>query len=132
MDLPVLRSGYSFYAFASNWILTGFGEEPVFAGVLFNIVPFAKIGRGRWLAVVAVAAVFALWHLPGYVAIELRTGGLNVGIAWALLLRLLSWGFVGAIYVVSGNLWLTAMAHGSTVTPWCPQPYGCPPSGSWS
>lgn len=114
IDLPVLRNQYSLYSLASNWILSGLGEELLFAGVLFNVVPLSKVGRNRWLAVGAVAVIFALWHLPGYVAVGLRTGTVGVGLAWDLLLRMISWWFFGAIYALSGNLWITAMAHAST------------------
>jgi len=114
MNLPALRDHYSLLALAENWILSGLGEELLFAGVLFNVVPFRKANQGRWLAVVAVAIVFAFRHLPGYVAVGLRTGGVDVGIIFKLLLNMTAWCFFGAMYALSGNLWLTAMAHAST------------------
>ncbi|MGC9469850.1 MAG: CPBP family glutamic-type intramembrane protease [Anaerolineae bacterium] len=110
----IFRGSYTLYAFASNWILTALGEELLFAGALFTLVA-ARLPRSkRWLVVLLVATVFALWHLPGYVAIALRSGGLRPDIVFDLLLRLVSWGFFGTIYALSGNLWLTAFVHAST------------------
>jgi len=111
-QLQVFRPSYHPYAILDNWLLTGLGEELFFAGVLFNLV--RKRVRRPWLGVLLTAAAFALWHLPGYLAVGLHTGQLGAGILFDLMLNLLSWGFFGAIYLFSGNLWLTALAHAST------------------
>jgi membrane protease YdiL (CAAX protease family) len=111
---PIFRQQYQLYAFANNWLLTGFGEELVFAGVLFNLIARCFAPRRRWAAVLLTAVSFSLWHLPGYIAVGLRMGTLGPGLAFDLLLNAVSWGFFGAIYLLSGNLWLTAFAHAST------------------
>jgi len=111
-QLWVFRQSYHPYAILDNWLLTGLGEELFFAGVLFNLM--RKRVRRAWFGVLLTAAAFALWHLPGYVAVGLHTGQVGAGILFDLLLNLLSWSFFGAIYLFSGNLWLTAFAHAST------------------
>jgi membrane protease YdiL (CAAX protease family) len=64
--------------------------------------------------IVIVAGVFALWHLPGYVAIALKMGSSVGSIFFDILLNFISWILFGSIYLLSGNLWLTAFAHAST------------------
>nr|NIV39989.1 CPBP family intramembrane metalloprotease [Anaerolineae bacterium] len=111
-QFQIFRQSYYGVAILDNWLLTGLGEEFFFAGVLFTLVQ--KRIRRAWLAVLLTAIAFALWHLPGYLAIGLRTGDLGAGILFDLMLNLLSWSFFGTIYYLSGNLWLTAFAHAST------------------
>jgi membrane protease YdiL (CAAX protease family) len=108
--LVLLRPSYDAGALLSAWILTALGEELLFAGVIFNFAPV----RRRWLAVLLVAALFGLWHLPGYVAIGLRTGGVGVGLGADVLLNVASWLIFGTIYLLGGNLWLAVLAHGTT------------------
>ncbi|MFP4550932.1 MAG: CPBP family intramembrane glutamic endopeptidase [Spirochaetales bacterium] len=115
---PLFRAEYSLWAFASNWILTGVAEELLFAGLIFSLLclypkEHQTLGR-EWTTVLAVAALFALWHTPGYIAIGLGADTLSWGIFGSLGLNLISWLFFGVIYLVSGNLWLTAFIHGST------------------
>lgn len=111
-DLRVFRQSYSLTALASNWVLTAFGEELVFAGVIFSVL--AGRSRRRWAWVPVVALLFALWHFPGYLAIGLRTGGLSARVLGDLAINMSSWLFFGAIYVLSGNLWLVVITHAST------------------
>jgi membrane protease YdiL (CAAX protease family) len=108
--LTLLRSGYSHDAFFENWVLTGFGEELLFCGVLFTLAAARLPGRKRWMAVVLVALLFALWHLPGYLA-QGRAVGDVLG---RMGLNFSSWLFFGIIYALSGNLWLAAFTHAST------------------
>lgn len=111
--IGVFRQSYSVAALVNNWILTAFGEELVFAGVVFSVLAGAR-SRSRWVMVPAVALLFALWHFPGYLAIGLRTDSLTVRVVGDLAINMASWLFFGAIYVVSGNLWLVVIAHAST------------------
>jgi hypothetical protein len=52
--------------------------------------------------------------LPGYVAIALKMGNSVGSIFFDILLNFISWVLFGSIYLLSGNLWLTAFAHAST------------------
>ncbi len=113
-QLSLFRPEYRLDAIFNNWLLTGLGEELVFAGLLFNLIDRARDHRRRWAAVLLTAAGFALWHLPGYLAVGLRMGTLGPGLAFDLLLNMVSWCFFGSIYLLSGSLWLTAFAHAST------------------
>jgi membrane protease YdiL (CAAX protease family) len=108
-QLPLLRSSYSLGAWVNGWLLTGLGEELLFSGVLFSLLA-ARLPRRRWLAVLGVAVLFALWHLPGYLA-QGRLGG---DLAGRLALNAVSWLFFGTVYALSGNLWLAAFTHAST------------------
>ena len=122
----VFRGSYSVYAIVDNWLLTGFGEELLFAGLLFTLVRGALAGRSPKIggegasvrnvaaAVGIVAVLFSLWHLPGYIAIAARAGRLGFGVLLDLFLPTASWLFFGTIYALSGNLWLTAFVHAST------------------
>lgn len=38
MEVKIFRNSYSFYAIINNWIVTGLGEELVFAGVLYTMI----------------------------------------------------------------------------------------------
>ncbi len=113
-ERELFRSSYTVYAFASNWGLTALGEELVFAGVLFTSLVAAAPSRRKWLFLVIVAVIFALWHLPGYIAIGLKTQIELPRMLLDFLLRALSWCFFGTMYILSGNLWLAALAHAST------------------
>lgn len=113
-QLQIFRNSYRGDAFLSNWVLTGLGEELVFAGVLFTLLRAQPVGRKSWLTVLLVALLFALWHLPAHIAIALSTNNWSVSIVFDLLLNVVSWCFFGTIYLFSRNLWLTAMAHAST------------------
>ncbi|MFN7037123.1 MAG: lysostaphin resistance A-like protein [Bellilinea sp.] len=118
-DLTIFRHEYRFYPLLNNWLLTGFGEELLFAGILFNLL--TRFTRYQsWAAVIITASIFALWHLPGYLAIGLRSGLNLPDLALNLLLHLVSWLFLGTIYLLTGNLWLTAFAHASTDYPLFP------------
>lgn len=110
----IFRQEYQLYSFANNWLLTGFGEELVFAGLLFNLIARSMKDCHRWRAVLLTAVLFSFWHLPGYLAIGLRMGTLGPDLVFDLLLRMVSWIFFGTIYLLSGNLWLTSFAHAST------------------
>jgi len=118
--LQILRPRYELLAFLDNWGLTAFGEELLFAGVICTLTlrvfdRQAKRGR-RWFAVPIVAIIFALWHLPGYLAIG-HAGSALIG---RLGLNLASWLVFGTVYLLSGNLWLVVLAHAATdygVTP---------------
>jgi membrane protease YdiL (CAAX protease family) len=109
-NLRLFRDAYSLNSLFENWLLTGFGEELLFCGVLFTLTAM-KLPQGkRWLAVLLVALLFALWHLPGYLA-QGRPFGQVMG---RMALNAASWGFFGTIYAISGNLWLAAFTHAST------------------
>jgi membrane protease YdiL (CAAX protease family) len=108
--LTLLRSGYSHDAFFENWVLTAFGEELLFCGVIFTLAAARLPGKKRWLAVLGVALLFALWHLPGYLAQGRAVGDM----AGRMGLNFSSWLFFGTMYALSGNLWLAAFAHAST------------------
>lgn len=130
-DVRFLRTTYSVYALFNNWILTGLAEELLFAGVLFTVVRAARdrtaavggdsrtrgsVGsiRRELPTVLIVAALFSVWHLPGYLAVAARTGGIGIGVLVDLAVPAASWFFFGLIYAASGNLWLTAFVHAST------------------
>ena len=70
----------------------------------------ARRGRRLWLAIGLVAVVFALWHLPGYLAVGYGAAPM----AGRLVLNLASWLVFGSIYALSGNLWLVVVAHAAT------------------
>ncbi|MFO8150563.1 MAG: CPBP family glutamic-type intramembrane protease [Trueperaceae bacterium] len=106
----LFRSRYEAAAFVDNWLLTAFAEELLFAGVLFGLVRRLVDRRRLWLAVVVVAVAFALWHLPGYLAVGYGAGPT----AGRLALNLASWLVFGSIYALSGNLWLVVVAHAAT------------------
>jgi membrane protease YdiL (CAAX protease family) len=108
--LTLLRSGYSHDAFFENWVLTAFGEELLFCGVIFTLAAARLPGRKRWLAVLVVALLFALWHMPGYLAQGRAVGDM----AGRMGLNFTSWLFFGTIYALSGNLWLAPFTHAST------------------
>ena len=118
-------------AMLSNWAITGLGEELLFAGVLYTLAYGAMRrveGRSRSAhlgSIPTVAVLFALWHLPGYVAIALRVGSLG-GMGPGLLLNFVSWLIFGAVYAVSGNLWLVAAVHATTDYPLLPAITGVP------
>lgn len=125
IQTPPLRSSYDWFAFFDNWVLTALGEELLFAGVLFAAT-VARLPRRRlWLAVLLVAAVFALWHLPGYLARDMAAGT----IVGRLALNAVSWCLFGTIYALSGNLWLVALAHAATDYPVSPLVTGEPVLG---
>jgi membrane protease YdiL (CAAX protease family) len=109
-NLRLFRDAYSFAGLFENWLLVGLGEELLFCGVLFWLVAARLPRRKRWLAVVLVAVLFALWHLPGYLA-QGRPAGQIAG--W-MSLNLVSWMVFGTVYALSGNLWLAAFTHAST------------------
>ena len=111
---PIFRQQYPLYALINNWLLTGLGEELFFSGILVNMIAGSSKNNRRWSSVLLTAALFSLWHLPGYVAVGLRMNSLGPGLIFDLLLNFVSWGFFGCIYLFSGNLWLTAFAHAST------------------
>ena len=118
IEVPLFRGTYRLDALFNNWVLTGFAEELVFAGVIFGLALMA-LGRERriasaWPVVILVAAMFSLWHLPGYIAVALRSGGLGWGLLGELVIPFASWLFFGSIYVLSGSLWLAAFVHAST------------------
>lgn len=108
--LPLVRSRYDGYALLDNWLLTAFPESLLFAGVLFTLTR-ARIGvRWAWAAIVLVSLAFALWHLPGYLAI-----GYGLGTTLGrLALNAVSWLVFGSLYALSGNLWLVVVAHAAT------------------
>jgi membrane protease YdiL (CAAX protease family) len=113
-NLSLFRDTYRMDAFVNNWILTAFGEELLFAGVLFTMMSNILSSKNRWLAVLIVAGLFALWHLPGYLAVGIKMESLNFRITIDLLLNFVSWLFFGFMYFLSGNLWLAIFAHAST------------------
>lgn len=115
-EYPLFQKSYGVRAFLDNWVLTGLGEELLFSGLLFNLFRERVSAKRRWVSVAAVALVFALWHLPGNIAM----GRPVASIAGRLALNAISWAFFGAAYALSGNLWLTAMAHASTDFPLSP------------
>jgi membrane protease YdiL (CAAX protease family) len=106
----LVRSRYEATAFVDNWLLTAFAEQLLFAGVLFGLARAFVERRRLWLAVVLVGVAFALWHLPGYLAIGYAAGP----VAGRLALNLASWLIFGSIYALSGNLWLVVVAHAAT------------------
>lgn len=111
--LVLFRESYSIPAFLNNWILTGVAEELVFAGVLFTLLARLR-PRRIWPLVVVVALLFGLWHVPGAVAVAVSRGGSGAGVLGQVAIPLVSWCFFGSIYLLSGNLWLTAFVHAST------------------
>lgn len=108
--LGVLRPSYDWWPFVNNWFLTAGGEELLFAAVLFTLVRSRLPATRGWLAVIIVALLFGLAHLPGYLAIGYDAGG----VAGRLSLNVASWLIFGTIYLLSGNLWLVIVAHAST------------------
>jgi membrane protease YdiL (CAAX protease family) len=109
-SFALLRSSYEVGALVDNWLLTAFPESLLFAGVLFHLVR-RGLGNGRaWVTVGLVALTFALWHLPGYLAIGYGAGA----IAGRMALNVASWLIFGSIYALSGNLWLVVVAHAAT------------------
>lgn len=117
-EVRLFRDGYRLDALFNNWVLTGFAEELVFAGVIFGLALVA-LGRecrfvSAWPVVILVAVMFSLWHLPGYIAVALRSGGLGFSLLGKLAIPFASWLFFGSIYVLSGSLWLVAAVHAST------------------
>jgi len=113
----LLRESYSLSHLFNNWVLTGFGEELLFAGVMYKLLEKRLPAKKTWLAVSVVALLFALWHLPGYLATG-RAIGSTLG---RMGLNFISWIFLGTIYALSGNLWLVAAAHGSMDYPLLPR-----------
>lgn len=113
-NLSLFRDTYRLDAFLSNWILAAFGEELLFAGVLFTLIKNNYSQKKRWVSVFVVAGLFALWHLPGYLAIGIKMESLSFSIIFDLLLRVISWLIFGFIYLFSDNLWLVIFAHAST------------------
>lgn len=113
-SVPLFREQVDVYAMANNWLLTGLGEELFFSGILFNTLAHGAQPHRRWTRVPLTAGIFALWHLPGYLAIGLRMGTLGPGLMVDLLIPFVSWLFFGTMYLLSGNLWLAVFAHGST------------------
>lgn len=109
-SLDLLRGQYRWEGLLDNWVFTGIGEELIFSGVIFTLIRQLLPPRRIWVAVLIVAFVFALWHLPGHLAIGDPFGE----IGFSLSLKAVSWLFFGTIYALSGNLWLTAFAHAST------------------
>lgn len=109
-NLRLFRDAYSLNGFLENWLLTGFGEELLFCGVLFTLTALKLPQRKRWLAVLLVALLFAFWHLPGYIA-QGRPIGQIIG---RMALNAVSWSIFGTIYAISGSLWLAAFTHAST------------------
>jgi membrane protease YdiL (CAAX protease family) len=106
----LFRSRYELGAFVDNWLLTAFPESLLFAGVLLPLVRRRLVPGRAWLAVGLVALTFALWHLPGYLAIGYGAGA----IAGRMALNVASWLIFGSIYALSGNLWLVILAHAAT------------------
>lgn len=113
----LLRESYSLGYLFRNWVLTGFGEELLFAGVIYNLLARKLPAKKTWLGVFIVALLFALWHLPGYLISD-RTIGSTIG---RMGLNFISWLLLGAIYALSGNLWLVAATHGSMDYPLLPR-----------
>ncbi len=109
-EFTVLRSRYDPVAFFDAWILTALGEELLFAGVVFTLIAAALPRRRRWWAVPFTALAFAAMHLPGYLAI----GYPAASVLGRLALNAVSWSIFGAIYLLSGNLWLVVVAHAAT------------------
>jgi membrane protease YdiL (CAAX protease family) len=109
-SFTLLRSRYEAAAFVDNWLLTALPESLLFAGVLYPLLRDRLPARGAWLGVVLVAVAFALWHLPGYLAI----GYAFASIAGRLALNVASWLIFGTAYALSGNLWLVVVAHAAT------------------
>ena len=107
---PVLRPSYDLVAFLDNWLLTALGEELLYAGVVFGLATRWLGSRRRWLAVLLTALVFALAHLPGYLAAELAPAS----VVGRMGLNTASWVIFGTIYLLSGNLWLVVVAHAAT------------------
>jgi membrane protease YdiL (CAAX protease family) len=108
--LDLIRTAYPWKVFVSEWLVTGLGEELMMCGVLFPLLANRLPRFKRWQIVLAAALIFALWHLPGYLAQHRQTANLG----FSLLRNLASWIFFGGIFAVSGNLWLAAFAHAST------------------
>jgi membrane protease YdiL (CAAX protease family) len=106
----LFRSRYEAGGFIDNWLLTALPESLLFAGVLFHLVRERMRSRRAWVAVGLVAAAFALWHLPGYLAIGYGIGA----IAGRMALNVASWLIFGTAYALSGNLWLVVVAHAAT------------------
>lgn len=113
----LLRESYSWSHLLNNWLLTGFGEELLFAGIIYKLLAQKLPAKKTWLCVLIVALLFALWHLPGYLATG-RALGSTLG---RMGLNFISWIVLGTIYAFSGNLWLIAAAHGSMDYPLLPR-----------
>jgi hypothetical protein len=106
----LFRSRYEAGGFLDNWLLTALPESLLFAGVLYPLLRARLRSRRPWPVVCLVAAAFALWHLPGYLAIGYGAGA----VAGRLALNLASWLIFGTVYALSGNLWLVVVAHAAT------------------
>ncbi|MFW5987946.1 MAG: type II CAAX prenyl endopeptidase Rce1 family protein, partial [bacterium] len=116
-----LRESYDLYYFLDNWILTGLGEELLFAGLIFNLLLRKGKIQKTWLVVMIISFLFAIWHLPKHLAIMLNSGNVSFGFLFRLLMNVLSWNIFGWLYVKSKkNLWLVAFAHASTDYPLLP------------
>lgn len=114
-NLITLRESYNFYYLLDNWILTGLGEELLFAGLLFNLLLRKGKIQKTWLVVMTIAFLFAIWHLPKHLAIMINSGNVSFDFLFSLLMNVLSWNIFGWLYVKSQkNLWLVAFAHAST------------------
>lgn len=111
--LVLFRESYSVPALLNNWILTGLAEELVFAGVLLTLLLRLRTRR-IWPLVLVVALLFGLWHLPGAVAVAVSRGGMDAGVLGQVAIPVVSWCLFGSVYLLSGNLWLTAFVHAST------------------
>lgn len=109
-NLRLFRDAYSLPGLFENWLLAGLGEELLFCGVIYSLMADKLLGHKHWLAVVLVALLFALWHLPGYIAQDQPVGR----IIGRMALNAVSWGIFGTVYMLSGNLWLAAFTHAST------------------
>jgi membrane protease YdiL (CAAX protease family) len=124
-NLRLFRDTYSLPGLFDNWLLAGLGEELMFCGVIFTLMANQLPSRRRWLAVVLVALLFALWHLPGYIA-QTQPVGRIIG---RMALNAVSWGIFGTVYMLSGNLWLAALTHASTDYGLSPMVTGTPLMG---
>lgn len=63
-----------------------------------------------WKRTLSRTLAFAAVHPPGYAAI----GYSAASVLGRLALNAMSWAIFGAIYPLSGNLWLVVVAHGAT------------------
>ncbi|MBN2048631.1 MAG: CPBP family intramembrane metalloprotease [Anaerolineaceae bacterium] len=110
-EIRLFRDSYQLTALLRNWFLTGLGEEILFCGILFNTLSrLLKQSKSRWLAVLLTALLFSLWHLPGHLAIGREVGDLLARLG----IHFFSWLFFGAIYALSGNLWLAGLTHAAS------------------
>lgn len=90
-------------AFIALVVLAPFAEEALFRGYFLG-----KLQRiiGGWRAVLIVAVVFALLHLPGAVTQQ------GIDLQWMVMIDVFALGLVlGALRILTGSIWAGVLLH---------------------